>query len=104
MGSSHEFFCPDCGYPATVSGGDDSGLTCLTTTISCADCGALYDIVLKSWERGERPPRTSTIDPDLPISCPESADHVVNRWRHPGPCPKCGTEMAKHEGRGVDWD
>lgn len=34
MGCHYRFHCVNCGYEAVVSGGDDSGMDCTTTTSS----------------------------------------------------------------------
>ena len=43
MGSRYEFKCPGCGYRAEVGGGVDYGFRAVVVTVSCADCGELFD-------------------------------------------------------------
>ncbi|MBX3276442.1 MAG: hypothetical protein KF868_00430 [Acidobacteria bacterium] len=97
MGTSYEFECPACGYTAAVSGDDDAGMICNTTTIVCRTCRKLYDatIILRSFDSPEHQ--------EIPIRCPKSKKHAVERWKHPGPCPKCGAQMNRGEAC-CDWD
>jgi len=44
VGLISRFTCDSCGYEAQVSGGDDRGFSCMTTTILCKDCRELYDV------------------------------------------------------------
>lgn len=103
--------CENCNYKAIVSGGDDVGMACRTTTISCQDCGELFDVVTseKPWEESAGlsdeelvcpGPDDSNDDEDRDHSNP---NHRVRRWTFPGPCPKCGHEMTKGEVV-VNWD
>ena len=110
MGTSYQFICKHCDYEAIVSGGDDVGMMCRTTTISCRDCGSLFDVVISDepWKESAGP-----TDEELVCPGPESddtgdsiddesrarsnPDHRVQRWTIPGPCPKCGQRMAKGE-------
>ena len=105
MGSNYQFLCKDCDYDAVVSGGDDSGMACRTTTISCQDCGELFDVVtsVKPWDESAGLPDEELVclgpspdysgnDGDTDRSNPS---HRVQRWAFPGPCPKCGQAMTK---------
>src|SRR6266852_7352445 len=49
MGKLYLFECPKCAYRAKASGGDESGLTFSSRTISCHDCKSLYEVV--TWIR-----------------------------------------------------
>ena len=113
MGTNYQFLCKHCDYEAVVSGGDDVGMGCRTTTISCQDCGELFDVVTS-----EQPWDESTGLPDEELVCPgpapDDADddegkdysnpsHHVRRWTFPGPCPKCGQVMTKGD-LIVNWD
>lgn len=84
MGVASNFTCPVCAYEALVSGGDDAGMLGATTTISCARCRKLYDVMV--W-------RTEEPDEWMEPRCPQNPAHPVARWTAPGPCPKCGGEM-----------
>lgn len=44
MGACYDFSCPNCGYSAQVSGGDDFGFHVVTTTIVCETCRELLDV------------------------------------------------------------
>lgn len=90
MGRAFSFRCPGCGYEATVSGGDDAGMLGATTTVSCAGCRELYDVLV--WSPEEPEPR-----------CPEYPTHPVTRWTAPSPCPNCGREMVQGDLE-VLWD
>jgi hypothetical protein len=79
-----------------VSGDDDMGMICLTTTIVCHDCHELLDITVSN-EPGAKPPNM------IPIRCPEAETHKVEKWSHPGPCPQCETEL-RQEGDLITWD
>ena len=47
MGRLHKFECSNCSFSAEMSGGNDTGMICQTTTILCEDCKELYDVVIK---------------------------------------------------------
>lgn len=53
MGRAFSFRCPDCGYEATVSGGDAAGMLG-ATTVSCSGCRELYDVLFWSPEEPEQ--------------------------------------------------
>lgn len=94
MGACFKFACPQCGYQAEVSGGDDSGLEDLTTTIVCIDCRQLHDVTIA--KRGDE----ETLRPPV---CPKSARHVVKSWIRGGPCPRCNAPMID-QGLAFLWD
>ena len=113
MGTKYQFICKHCDYQTCVSGGDDVGMACRTTTISCQDCGKLYDIVTS-----EEPWNETVGLSDEELVCPGSASddsdgeedqdhsnptHHVQRWTFPGPCPKCGQTMTKGDAE-MCWD
>lgn len=107
MGTRYQFVCKHCNYEATVSGGDDVGMMCRTTTICCPDCGELFDVVTS-----EKPWDESATMSDDKLVCPgvkpglttkrgvknrSKSTHRVQRWSFPGPCPKCGKAMSQGE-------
>ena len=47
MGRSYWFQCPRCGYNAKVCGRADRGLNFFVQTITCHECRALYDAVVR---------------------------------------------------------
>ena len=114
MGTLFETRCPSCGYSKMVSGGEDAGMACLTTTIACKDCRELYDAVVsdKPWLGPKR-------SGDLKLICPGHSDgddddlfferrhanpnHRVEEWTYPGPCPRCGETLVRGDGI-VMWD
>lgn len=98
MGTHYLFSCDACGYEANVSGGDDAGFFCLTTTIVCEACRKLYDVV--TLENPGSPPEERR---SVKIACPESGGHKVKRWRSPRLCPKCGAKMRRGE-QSICWD
>ena len=94
MGLASNYICKDCGYEATVSGGDDAGMMGATTTVSCTECKELYDVLIWSVEAPEE---------ESELQCPEGLVHPVSRWTAPGPCPRCGREMVQGDLQ-VLWD
>jgi hypothetical protein len=109
MGRTYAFECPKCEYRAHVAGGADEGAHFAVQTIACADCKALYDVVIRlkaSPRQKENPPRTapefSVALNRLPLrgarhwlkfkpACPVSPLHRIRPWKRPDKCPKCGT-------------
>jgi len=89
MGHSYFFKCAKCGYNAEVSGGDDIGMTCITTTILCEDCKKICDAVTGNAPRDLE-------SPHAPV-CPKKKSHRIRRWKHPDVCPRCGSEMERGE-------
>jgi len=113
MGTKYQFTCKHCNYETVVSGGDDVGMRCRTTTISCQDCGELFDVVTSDepWDESAALSDDELVCPGQAAGDPdddEDADrpnpgHRVQRWEYPGPCPKCGQPMTR--GRvDVLWD
>lgn len=100
MGTRCCFVCPGCGYSANVSGGDDAGMFCETTTMVCRGCRSLYDIKTRI-----RPLIRMRVDwvAQKP-RCPESDEHELENWTHPGPCPRCNAIMEKDESVIEVWD
>ena len=45
MGTRNRYFCIQCDYEATVSGGNDIGMLAATSTIHCYDCEKFLDVV-----------------------------------------------------------
>jgi hypothetical protein len=98
MGSSYPFSCPGCGFEAGVSGGFDVGMVAAVHTISCRECGSLKDVYV-----GDAPTTSPEDVAAMVLHCPESPDHAVQAWSHPGPCPKCGTPLERGESN-ICWD
>lgn len=113
MGDRQQLICSDCGYEATVSGGDDRGIVCHTTTICCEDCRELFDVVTSTELQDD-----SDSSPGVKLVCPgvlfdepavdgrtrrANPGHRVRRWTFPGPCPKCGHDMSTGKYT-VQWD
>ena len=116
MGRYFEFTCRACGYKAVVSGGDDMGLLCVTTTIVCYDCKELLDVPVsfEPWDEENdlsnapivcpgRPPSSELKNDDEDEYGDEDEEedeedysnptHKVERWSHPGKCPRCGDTL-----------
>ena len=99
MGAHFLFRCAACDYQADISGGNDIGMACATSTVLCRDCKELHDVVTtqEPWLAME-----PTWNPTN-LRCPKSDTHTVELWEHPGPCPRCGAEMVRGEIT-VLWD
>ena len=117
MGTLFQFRCPRCGYEAQVSGGLGWGILAVTHTVSCPTCTELSDMIVaeEPWEFSEWMER-ECVDRDdadakaaqapwMPekIRCDLHHRHKASLWSHPGPCPRCGTTLAKGE-MTVLWD
>lgn len=98
MGQTFEFKCPDCGYRAEVSGGEDCGDIVITETMVCKKCRRVVDV-----EVGFSQPSPDN-KPDKNMGrCPKCHSDEVTPWGKGWPCPKCGEMMIK--GRSVClWD
>ena len=117
MGTLFRFACPECGYEGVVAGGLSRGMLAITHTVSCPSCKELSDMTLAeepleflAWldreELNEDEVRQKTEHaPWMPerIRCDLDRRHKASLWRHPGPCPRCGTTLAKGE-MAVMWD
>ena len=100
MGQWYRYFCGQCDYQATVSGGDDIGMGAATTTIHCHDCKEISDVV-------------TTDEPWLAMAknwvptdyhCKHSKDHRVELWVGPSECPKCSNIMEADSTDLIIWD
>lgn len=90
MGTVYQYTCDQCSFETEVSGGFDVGMVSATQTISCRECGQLYDVVV-----GDSQKTRSEDVTRMPLRCPESKQHNVVPWTHPGPCPNCGATMTQ---------
>lgn len=98
MGQHFRFRCESCGYEALVSGGDDFGKICTTTTIFCLDCKALYDVVtsdIRSAPAGSKA--------KFALECPKKAEHRCRKWGQARKCPRCKGKMQVGDAE-VLWD
>ena len=87
MGTSHAFPCPRCGYQTELPRGDDVRHDGPDPTIHCHTCRRLYDVITADRSvAGDLQPREPR--------CPRSADDNIERWAHPGPCPRGGATMG----------
>ena len=97
MGVWSNFKCKQCEYTPEVSGMEDRGMICFTTTILCQDCKRLYDVVTEKHSRWDD--RSDQVEP----RCPRRKDHKFRKWVFPDVCPKCGGEMEQSKSM-VFWD
>ena len=97
MGAIYQFFCPACGYDIEVSGGADSGMSSVTTTIVCEDCRELRDICISKDPQKALSPDGEGLRPDFEfdLRCKKCKGTNVKRWTDPGLCPKCGKMMDR---------
>ena len=100
MGQWYRYFCGQCDYEATVSGGDDIGMAAATTTIHCYNCKEISDVMTTD------EPWLATDKDWVPTEyhCDRSATHRVALWVGPGECPKCSTTMEVDPIVDVLWD
>ena len=94
MGTLFQFTC-SCGYQATMSAGRDRGMMYEVQTVSCAECKALRDAVVREVAPVRRRARR--------LRCPESPRHRVKVWRRGGKCPRCGEKGGILSDVGL-WD
>ena len=101
MGTRNRYFCNECDYEATVSGGNDIGMLAATSTIHCYDCEKILDVVTTDEE-----PWLAMDDNWVPTDnqCSQSATHRVALWGYPGECPKCNNTMEIAEWNLILWD
>lgn len=108
MGTASSYSCPECGYQSdSVSSGYDVGMSSHVVGISCGTCKELYSAFLpgKPWDVDIDAMSEKVAAGELPqgARCPKSPNHQVRVWRHPGPCPRCGTTLNQAEGV-MCWD
>jgi hypothetical protein len=106
MGGACDYTCRGCGYHVDfMVNGYDVGMGSHVHAVLCRDCRELRV------SRLEGHPATMPIEPRqlaeaisrLTLSCPENPAHRVERWEHPGPCPRCGVTLQR--GRNlILWD
>ena len=118
VGKTYHFECPYCHYRAKISGGADSGVHCEVQTVVCRDCRELMDV----FTRVRRREGAETVKkfpgffrPEIPPvvlrdgspagrlvwqkfapACPMEPKHIVEAWKDPGRCPRCGNFMEKN--------
>lgn len=104
MGQRRDYLCPACGLEGCVSGGEDVGMTCATTTIYCPACDRLRDVVVKDWfgRKGATPDNPVVLEP----RCTRRKAHAVKVWNVDLPCPRCGQTVLQplEGGQQIDWD
>lgn len=126
MGKTYEFECGLCHYRAKVSGGADSGVDCEVQTVVCGDCRELFDVFARvrlqegtvktvkfpGFYRPEIPPpnlrdakvKRRLVWQKVQLACPVGQKHVVEAWKEPGRCPRCGSFMEKNGFPTKIWD
>jgi len=132
VGKTYLFECPQCQFRAKISGGVDGGLHCEIQTIICRDCRQLYDVFTRQRRRQDAvdlvkfpgfhqpdippvilgassvqpsaQPRAPLVWRETKLTCPIEADHVVEPWRDPGRCPRCGNFMERNGIPFRAWD
>ena len=100
MGQWFRYFCGQCDYEATVSGGNDIGMGAATTTIQCHNCKEISDVVTT------KEPWLATDEDWIPTDyrCQRSKNHRVESWVGPGECPKCESTMDMDLDSIILWD
>lgn len=94
--------CTVCGYGAWVSGGRDAGMSCTTSTMTCAECREIRDVM-----RSVIPPSGVRWLRRIPIRCRScgGGEDVLTEWVTGGPCPKCAAPMeVRPDASGELWD
>lgn len=100
MGQYYMFACPTCQYQSShLSGGHGGTQLYVSQTVHCLDCRELKEI------RQKRPsllghllnPFGKRPEKPLRLACPESAQHQVQEFHHPGACPKCGCSLERSD-------
>ncbi len=128
MGRTYHFECSYCHYRANIAGGTDSGWHCEIQTVTCRDCRELYDVFIRQRRLADdpgRPPKfPGFFRPEIPPvilrenapagprlvwqkflpTCPVEAKHLVEAWKDPGRCPRCGNFMEKNGIPFRQWD
>ena len=100
MGQWFRYFCGQCDYQATVSGGDDIGMGAATTTIHCHNYKEIADVVTT-----EEPWLATDKDwTPTDYHCERSEDHLVELWEGLGKCPKCSNIMEADFNDVILWD
>lgn len=107
MGFATDLHCSECGYSVDemVLGLDYGGDT-FRQAVCCSECRELRMVRLVDSEDLHR--CVSQRRPDYqalgtPLICPESPEHCCTAWYHPGPCPRCGSELRQGS-RALLWD
>jgi len=100
MGTRFIFKCPSCEYKAKVSGGNDIGMLCATSTILCETCKTLDDVVTTNEPWLAMEPEWTPKH----YNCRKSEKHPCRLWTYTDSCPKCNTEMERDETEFVSWD
>lgn len=97
MGRRCEFICGGCGYATEVCGDRECGMRARAETKTCVRCAELVDVHRRhEWLAGGAAA-------DQPEACPRCASTELEPWSPGGPCPKCGTPIARGAAT-VWWD
>ena len=100
MGTRYRYFCGQCDFERTVSGGGDIGMGAATTTIHCYSCKEITDVV--PTEKLRLATDKDWVPPEY--HCARSEGHQVKLWVGPGACPKCSNTMEVDLTSTIDWD
>jgi protein-arginine kinase activator protein McsA len=98
MGEKCGYSCQDCGYSASVSGGEDVGMASQTDTGYCARCNELVDYVTKILIDNKRSEWEITAG-----VCETCNTPVKQKWQDGDPCPRCGGSFDE-TGQITMWD
>ena len=91
MGAVYEFICLKCGYSVECEGGFGGGFVYTSQDVLCHDCREIRMCVTARHEF-RCDPKPSDM---LPLQCPVDSSHRIEKWDHPGPCPRCGTTLQE---------
>lgn len=97
MGAVYEFICRNCGYRIETEGGFGGGALFMSQDVLCHDCREIRPCIKVQHEFGWDPGPAEV----RPLQCPVDPSHRVEKWDHPGPCPRCGTTLR--QGRLLMW-
>jgi hypothetical protein len=125
MGTSHDYACPLCEYHvARMASGYQAGMESHLHGIRCDECGELYSVPLAGtpsevtarlrrelgveavrelWGETLLAAMARVALARAPLRCPAAAEHDVQPWTAPGPCPRCG-ETLEPDGTVLEWD
>jgi len=122
MGKTYLFECGLCHYRVKISGGVDAGLDCDVQTVVCRDCKELFDAFTRVRRQSSPVGKFREAYPEIPpaalagsparerdwqkpaLACPLNPKHVVEAWKDPGRCPRCGNFLEKSGMPFRAWD
>lgn len=106
MGYASGYRCASCGYSTlAMRSGYQIGGRADSIGLHCHDCRELHVAKVPAESRGfEALVKARRGEIPAGVTCPESPDHRISVWTHPGACPRCAEPLEEWKELAIYFD